>query len=145
MPKVHLFLSESDEKEVINAIQEAELNTSGEIRVHIEGKATKDAYERALDVFNELKMHQTEQRNGVLIYVATEDQKFVICGDKGINNVVADDFWDSTRDTIAEHFKKGNFKNGIVAGILSAGIQLKQFFPWQTDDENELSNEISKG
>ena len=145
MPKVHLFLSESDEKEVINAIQEAELNTSGEIRVHIEGKATKDAYERALDVFNELKMHQTEQRNGVLIYVATEDQKFVICGDKGINNVVADDFWDCTRDTIAEHFKKGNFKNGIVAGILSAGIQLKQFFPWQTDDENELSNEISKG
>ncbi len=145
MPKAHLFLSESDEKEVINAIQEAELNTSGEIRIHIEGKTTKDAYERALDVFNELKMHQTEQRNGVLIYVATEDQKFVICGDKGINNVVADDFWDSTRDTIAEHFKKGNFKNGIVAGILSAGIQLKQFFPWQTDDENELSNEISKG
>jgi uncharacterized membrane protein len=145
MPKAHLFLSESDEKEIINAIQKAELNTSGEIRIHIEGKANKDPYERALDVFNELKMHQTEQRNGVLIYVATEDQKFVICGDEGINNVVADDFWDSTRDTIAEHFKKGNFKNGIVAGILSAGIQLKQFFPWQTDDENELSNEISKG
>ncbi|WP_347175488.1 TPM domain-containing protein [Polaribacter uvawellassae] len=145
MPKAHLFLSEFDEKEVINAIQKAELNTSGEIRIHIEGKATKDTYERALEVFNELKMHQTEQRNGVLIYVATEDQKFVIYGDEGINNVVADDFWDCTRDTIAEHFKKGNFKNGIVAGILSAGIQLKQFFPWQTDDENELSNEISKG
>ncbi|WKD85083.1 hypothetical protein KCTC32516_00422 [Polaribacter huanghezhanensis] len=145
MPKAHVFLSESDEKEIINAIQKAELNTSGEIRIHIEEKANKDPYERALDVFNELKMHQTEQRNGVLIYVATEDQKFVICGDEGINNVVADDFWDSTRDVIAEHFKKGNFKNGIVAGILSAGIQLKQFFPWQTDDENELSNEISKG
>jgi len=145
MPKAHLFLSESDEKEVIKAIQKAELNTSGEIRIHIEGKATKDAYERALDVFNELNMHQTAQRNGVLIYVATEDKKFAICGDKGINDVVADDFWDSTRDTIAEHFKKGNFKDGIVAGILNAGVQLKQFFPWQTDDENELSNEISKG
>lgn len=145
MTKAHLFLSESDEKEVVNAIQKAELNTSGEIRIHIEGKANKDAYERALDVFNELKMHQTDQRNGVLIYVATEDQKFVICGDEGINNVVADDFWDCTRDTIAEHFKKGNFKDGIVAGILNAGVQLKQFFPWQTDDENELSNEISKG
>lgn len=145
MPKAHLFLSESDEKEVIKAIQKAELNTSGEIRIHIEGKATKDAYKRALDVFNELNMHQTEQRNGVLIYVATEDKKFAICGDKGINDVVADDFWDSTRDTIAEHFKKGNFKDGLVAGILNAGVQLKQFFPWLTDDENELSNEISKG
>jgi uncharacterized membrane protein len=145
MPKTNLFLSESDEQEVIKAIQKAELNTSGEIRIHIEEKATKDVYERALDVFNELNMHQTEQRNGVLIYVATEDKKFAICGDKGINEVVADDFWDSTRDSVAEHFKKGNFKNGIVAGILSAGIQLNQFFPWQTDDENELSNEISKG
>lgn len=145
MPKANLFLTETEEQEVIKAIQKAELNTSGEIRIHIEGKANKDSYQRALDVFNELNMHQTEQRNGVLIYVATEDKKFAICGDKGINDVVADDFWDSTRDTIAEHFKKGNFKDGIVAGILNAGVQLKQFFPWQTDDENELSNEISKG
>ena len=140
MPKTNEFLSKADEQEVIEAIQKAELNTSGEIRIHIEGKANKDAYERALDVFNELKMYQTEQRNGVLIYVAAEDRKFVICGDEGINNVVAEDFWDCTRDTIAEDFKKGNFKDGIVSGI-----QLKQFFPWQTDDENELSNEISKG
>ncbi|MDG1528656.1 MAG: TPM domain-containing protein [Polaribacter sp.] len=145
MPKTNEFLSKADEQEVIEAIQKAELNTSGEIRIHIEGKANKDAYERALDVFNELKMYQTEQRNGVLIYVAAEDRKFVICGDEGINNVVAEDFWDCTRDTIAEDFKKGNFKDGIVSGILNAGIQLKQFFPWQTDDENELSNEISKG
>ena len=145
MPKKNEFLSKADEQEVIEAIKDAELNTSGEIRIHIEGKANKDAYERALDVFNELKMHQTEQRNGVLIYVAAEDRKFVICGDEGINNVVAEDFWDCTRDTIAEDFKKGNFKDGIVSGILNAGIQLKQFFPWQTDDENELSNEISKG
>ena len=145
MPKAHLFLSESDEKEVISAIQKAEINTSGEIRIHIEGAAKKDPYQRALDVFNELRMHQTEQRNGVLIYIATEEHKFVICGDEGINNVVADDFWDCTRDSIAEHFKKGNFKEGIIAGILNAGEQLKQFFPFQSDDENELSNEISKG
>jgi uncharacterized membrane protein len=145
MPKTNEFLSKAYEQEVIEAIKDAELNTSGEIRIHIEGKANKDAYERALDVFNELKMYQTEQRNGVLIYVAAEDRKFVICGDEGINNVVAEDFWDCTRDTIAEDFKKGNFKDGIVSGILNAGIQLKQFFPWQTDDENELSNEISKG
>ena len=145
MSKSTPFLSEPDENKVIEAIKKAELNTSGEIRVHIEAKANKDAYQRALDVFNELNMHQTEQRNGVLIYVATEDHKFVICGDEGINNKVADDFWDCTRDIIADHFKKGKFKDGIIAGILNAGVQLKQFFPWQTDDENELSNEISKG
>ena len=145
MSKTNEFLSKTDEQEVIEAIKNAELNTSGEIRIHIEANANKDVFERALDVFNELKMYQTEQRNGVLIYIAAEDRKFVICGDEGINNVVADDFWDCARDTIAAHFKQGNFKDGIVAGILNAGIQLKQFFPWQTDDENELSNEISKG
>jgi uncharacterized membrane protein len=145
MPKANQFLSEQDELEIIEAIQTAELNTSGEIRIHIEGKATKDAYERALEVFNSLKMYNTQQRNGVLLYIATEDHKFVICGDEGINNAVADDFWDCTRDIMATHFKNRNFKEGIVAGILNAGEQLKTHFPWQSDDTNELSNEISKG
>ena len=145
MPKANQFLSEQDELEIIEAIQTAELNTSGEIRIHIEGKATKDAYERALEVFNSLKMYNTQQRNGVLLYIATEDHKFVICGDEGINNAVADDFWDCTRDIMAGHFKDRNFKDGIVAGILNAGEQLKTHFPWQSDDTNELSNEISKG
>ncbi len=145
MPKANQFLSEQDELEIIEAIQQAELNTSGEIRIHIEDSAQKDAYERALEVFNTLKMYNTQQRNGVLLYIATQDHKFVICGDEGINNAVADDFWDCTRDVIATHFKQQEFKEGIIAGILNAGEQLKQFFPWQTDDTNELSNEISKG
>jgi uncharacterized membrane protein len=145
MPKTNQFLSEQDELDIIEAIQTAELNTSGEIRIHIEGKATKDAYERALEVFNSLKMYNTQQRNGVLLYIATEDHKFVICGDEGINNAVADDFWNCTRDIMAGHFKDRNFKDGIVAGILNAGEQLKTHFPWQSDDTNELSNEISKG
>lgn len=145
MPKANQFLSEQDELDIIKAIQTAELNTSGEIRIHIEGKATKDAYERALEVFNSLKMYNTQQRNGVLVYIATEDHKFVIYGDEGINNAVADDFWDCTRDIMASHFKNRNFKDGIVAGILNAGEQLKTHFPWLSDDTNELSNEISKG
>jgi uncharacterized membrane protein len=145
MPKAAKFLSEKEELEIIEAIQKAELNTSGEIRIHIEGKANKDAYERALEVFNSLKMYNTQQRNGVLLYVATEDHQFAIYGDEGIDKVVADDFWNCTRDAMAAHFKKGQFKEGIIAGILNAGEQLKQFFPYQTDDTNELSNEISKG
>ena len=145
MSKATDFLSKEEEQEIVSAIQEAELNTSGEIRIHIEATSKKEAYERAQEVFGELQMHQTEQRNGVLLYLAVDDHQFAICGDEGIDKVVADDFWDCTRDIMASNFKKGNFKEGIIAGILNAGEQLKQFFPYQTDDTNELSNEISKG
>ena len=145
MSKQQQFLSKEEEQEIVEAIKLAETNTSGEIRIHIEGSSKKAPFERALEVFGELEMHQTEQRNGVLLYIAVNDHQFAICGDEGIDKVVADDFWDCTRDVMADHFKKGEFKKGIVAGILNAGEQLKQFFPWQIDDTNELSNEISKG
>lgn len=145
MPKKDQFLSKGEEQEIVAAIQTAETNTSGEIRIHIEATSEKKPLARALEVFEMLKMHQTEQRNGVLLYIAVNDHQFAICGDDGIDQVVADDFWDCTRDLIGSHFKKGQFKEGIVSGILHAGEQLKQFFPWQSDDANELSNEISKG
>ncbi len=90
-------------------------------------------------------MNETQLQNGVLIYLASADKQFVICGDKGINEVVATDFWDSTKETMAAQFKQGNFKQGLIDGITQAGEQLKTYFPWQTDDTNELSNEISKG
>jgi len=145
MPKVDQFLNKEAEQGIVAAIKMAETNTSGEIRIHIEATSKKEAYERALEVFGQIEMHKTEQRNGVLLYVAVDDHQFAICGDEGIDKVVADDFWDCTRDAMALHFKQGQFKEGIIAGILNAGEQLKQFFPWQTDDTNELSNEISKG
>ena len=145
MAKDNQFLSKEEEQEIVTAIQTAELNTSGEIRIHIEGTSKTAPFERALEVFGELEMQNTEQRNGVLLYLAVNDHQFAICGDEGVDKVVADDFWDCTRDVMAVHFKKGQFKEGIIAGILNAGEQLKQFFPWQTDDANELSNEISKG
>ena len=145
MPKENQFLTKDEEQEIVNAIKIAEASTSGEVRIHIESKSKKEPFERALDVFGELQMQHTEQRNGVLLYIAVNDHQFAICGDEGIDKVVADDFWDSTRDIMASHFKKGQFKEGIIAGVLNAGEQLKQFFPWQTDDANELSNEISKG
>ena len=98
-----------------------------------------------MEVFHQLKMDNTKEENGVLIYVATEDRNFVIYGDKGINDKVEDDFWESTKDVILNHFKKGDFKQGLVDGILMAGEQLKRHFPWQEDDENELSDQISRG
>ncbi|MEM8520163.1 TPM domain-containing protein [Flavobacterium sp. PL12] len=145
MSKVEDFLTSEEEQEIVAAICMAEQNTSGEIRVHIEKTTSLDAYDRALEVFQQLKMDQTELKNGVLIYVAVKDRNFVICGDEGINNVVKDDFWNSTRDAIVSHFKNGDFKQGLIAGIIKAGEQLQQYFPHLDGDVNELSNEISKG
>lgn len=145
MSKVEDFLTKSEEEEIIEAIRIAELNTSGEIRVHIEKASKTDAFDRALEVFHYLKMDNTKAQNGVLIYVAVEDKTFVIYGDKGINEVVSKDFWDSTKNIMQSHFKEGNFKQGLIDGILKAGKELETHFPWEKGDINELSDEISKG
>ena len=145
MSNVEDFLTQAEEQEIVEAIRIAEKETSGEIRVHIEKTTTKDAYDRAKEVFRELKMNQTELKNGVLIYLAVDDHNFVICGDKGINDVVEANFWDCTRDAMLAQFKQNQFKQGLVDGILRAGEQLKKYFPYQEGDNNELSNEISKG
>lgn len=145
MPYIEDFLTAIEEQEIVEAIRIAERETSGEIRVHIEQKCDIDVYERALDVFHILKMDNTKQQNGVLIYVAVDNKAFVIFGDQGINNVVATDFWNSTRDKIASQFKSGNFKQGIIDGITEAGKVLSTHFPWEHGDRNELDNTISKG
>ena len=145
MPGIENFLSKEEEEEIIAAIKIAEKNTSGEIRVHIESIPEKDPFERAVEVFHKLKMSNTTARNGVLIYIAVHRKKFVIYGDEGIDKVVPDDFWDTTKNTMETHFKQGNFKQGIIDGILKAGDALNTYFPREIQDENELSDTISKG
>lgn len=145
MSKVEDFLTQEEEREIVKAICVAEKNTSGEIRVHIEKTTTLDAFDRAKEVFHQLKMDETQLKNGVLIYVAVEDKTFVICGDQGINDIVENDFWNTTKEIMVANFKEGNFKQGLINGILSAGEELKKHFPWAENDTNELSNEISKG
>lgn len=145
MSKVEDFLTAEEEQDIIDAIRDAEKNTSGEIRVHIEQDSELDAFDRAMEVFHYLKMDNTKQQNGVLIYVAVAAKTFVIYGDKGINDVVPTTFWDTTKDVIQSHFKANRFKQGLIEGILKAGIELETHFPWLHGDTNELSNEISKG
>lgn len=144
MSKSEDFLTKQDEQEIVSSIVEAEKNTSGEIRVHIEEHSEKSPLDRAQEVFFELKMNETQDRNGVLFYICVSDKKFAIIGDKGINDVVESDFWDCTKDTVIANFKERNFKKGLVEGILRAGERLKHYFPYQSDDTNELSNEISR-
>ncbi len=145
MSKVEDFLTKAEEAEIVEAIRLAEKNTSGEIRVHLEKQTSIAPIERAVEVFHELHMDETQQRNGVIIYVAVKSKQFAIYGDQGINDKVADNFWNSTKDIMLDHFKNGRNKQALVDGIYSVGEQLKQFFPYQSDDTNELSNEISKG
>jgi uncharacterized membrane protein len=135
-----------EEKEMIReAIQSAEASTSGEIRVHIDNRCKEDVMDRAAWWFEKLKLHRTEQRNGVLFYLAVKDKKFAILGDAGINKATPDDFWDHIKERMTEHFLKGEFAVGLSKGILLAGEALRTHFPHQADDVNELTDEISFG
>lgn len=140
------FLSQTEEQEIVAAIVQAEKETSGEIRVHIEEFSDQPVLERAQQVFKILQMHKTSARNGVLFYVAVKNRQFAIIGDNGIDAVVPYDFWEATKKKVIDHFKTNQFKQGLIAGILHTGKQLKHFFPYQgTNDINELPNEISRG
>ena len=140
------FLTAEEQEKILAAIAQAENRTSGEIRLHVEGKCPTDVpLDHAKELFSRLEMDKTEQRNGVLIYLATASHRFAILGDEGIDRVVPDDFWGDVKDLMAARFQEGDFSGGLVEGIARVGEKLDEFFPWQTDDVNELPDEISFG
>lgn len=143
MPKDHF--STQDRKAITRAITDAEQNTSGEIRVHIESHCKEDVLDHAAYIFSMLNMHKTRLRNGVLFYLAFKDHKFAIIGDKGINQVVPENFWEDIKMHMRAKFKEGNYTQGLEEGIRMAGEQLKKHFPYQSDNVNELRNDISFG
>ncbi len=143
--KAKQFLTTEEEKLVVDAIKRAELNTSGEIRVHIESKCTKNVLERAVEVFNYLDMDETAEQNGVLIYLAIDSKKFAIIGDKGIDSKVPNDFWDAIKQDMAQAFSKGDYVGGLTNAIDAAGISLQKYFPYSINDINEQPDEISFG
>lgn len=145
MASTEYHMSGEEEALVVAAIRNAEKNTSGEIRVHIDPSSDKTALDRAKEVFVQLKMNETAAQNGVLFYLAVKEHQFAILGDVGIDKVVPDDFWDTTKDIVLAEFRKGDFAKGLQLGIEAAGEKLKTYFPYQSDDINELSDEISKG
>lgn len=145
MSKVEQFLTPTQEQQIVKAIKIAERNTSGEIRVHLEKSTKKPPMKRALEVFSLLKMHETEQRNGVLFYVAVESKKFAVIGDEGINKVIPANFWQEEKELILSYFKQKKPSEGLELAILEVGQKLKEFFPYQTNDKNELPDEISRG
>lgn len=137
------FFNEKEEAAIIKSIQEAEQNTSGEIRVHLHEAIDKSLMQDAKTAFRKMGMQKTLARNGVLIFLVPAEKKFAILGDKGINEVVPDDFWEGVKDKMQHFFRRGLFAEGVCAGIEQVGAQLGVYFPYQSNDKNELSNEIS--
>jgi uncharacterized membrane protein len=137
------FFSKEQKHLLLQSIKEAELATSGEIRLHIENHCKGDVFQRGVALFHTLHMHETAQRNGVLFYLAVKDKRFCIVGDKGIDQKVPPDFWDSIKNEMSQSFKEGKFAEGLCDAIGKAGKQLKVHFPYHSDDKNELADDIS--
>lgn len=140
------FFNKEQEEQLVAAIRAAEANTSGEIRIHLEKNYQgEDVVAEAWKTFFGLGMHHTQERNGVLIFLAPEQKTFAIIGDEGINKVTPPDFWQQERDLLQEHFRRSAFVEGLCKALSQVGEKLKVHFPHQDDDANELSDEISYG
>ncbi len=139
------FFTKEDEQRIIAAIKEAERQTSGEIRVHLERNYEGSITGAASRTFHKLKMDRTELHNGVLIFIVPSKHEFAIYGDQGINQKVPPHFWEDVRDVMQQNFRQGKFAEGVCLGIQLAGEKLREHFPWEKGDKNELSDEISYG
>lgn len=139
------FFTQEEEKQVVEAIKQAELNTSGEVRLHLAREIKSDPVKEAIRIFNKLGMQKTVQRNGCLVLLGLKNKKVAVVGDKGINEKVPENFWLDVVEIMVANFKEDKFVEGISRAILRIGEKLKQFFPYQREDVNELPDEISKG
>ncbi len=137
--------TKAEELLIVEAVRNAELETSGEIRVHVDRYCKSDPLLKAKNLFHHLKMDATALHNGVIIYVAIDDRRFAIYGDSGIAAKVEPDFWDTTAMAMREHFKTGQMVSGIIAGLKETGLRLKEHFPREDSDINEQTDEISYG
>ncbi len=139
------YFTKEEEETIVAAIKNAEMATSGEIRVHIEKYCKINVLDRAAEVFSILEMHKTKQRNGVLFYLAILDKQFAIIGDKGINEKIKDHYWGDVKEHLIARFKNNEFTLGLKEAITMTGQQLKDYFPAHENEENELADEISFG
>lgn len=140
------FFTEAQEQAIVQGIRDAERMSSGEIRVYIESRCSYvDPLDRAKEIFEKLQMFRTKQRNGVLLYLAMKDRQFAIFGDQGIHQKVGDDFWEKQKLELKRAFRSQNFVKGIVECLSGIGASLQSYFPYQSDDEDELPDDIVFG
>ena len=139
------FLTAEQQETVVAAVRLAEKGTSGEIRIHIDRICETEPVKRAEEVFGKLGMQKTQLRNGVLIYLAYESKVFAIIGDKGINDLVPEHFWEDVLSAMRIRFRNGEYTEGLAEAAVMVGEKLRDFFPYQEDDINEQPDEISFG
>jgi uncharacterized membrane protein len=138
------FFSPEEQERIVEEIRKAEDRTSGEIRVHLDRYSRETPVERAQRIFHQLGMTRTKARNGVLIYLATEDRKFAILGDEGIHRVVPEGYWEEVKEKMQKQIRDGRICEGICLGIREIGEKLKTYFPVEKNDRNELPDSISE-
>ena len=143
--KPHHFFSERERHWIAAAIRKAESETSGEIRVHVEGRCPGDPTGRAHEIFAALGMHRTTRRNGVLLYLAVRDRRLAVVGDEGMHRAVPERFWEGVAGEMERHFRTGRFLDGLLSGIERLGAELARHFPRARDDRNELPDIPSEG
>lgn len=145
MPGARNFFTNDEQEKILQEIASAELRTSGEIRLHIENFCYGNQVARATKVFTNLGMHQTRERNGVLLYIAARSHKVAIVGDQGIHEKLGTQFWEHLVENLIQQFKARHKAEAVIACIKELGEQLSRYFPRRDDDTDELSNEISFG
>lgn len=143
--KPHRFFRERERHWIVEAIRNAEARTSGEIRLHVEGRCPGDPGLRARVLFAALGMHRTASRNGVLLYLAVRDRKFAVVGDEGIHRAVPERFWEEVVAEMECDFRAGLFFDGMCRTINRVGAELARHFPRTPEDRNELPNIPSEG
>ena len=143
MPIARNFFNQQEQQQLVDAIAKAELKTSGEIRLHIANFCFGNEVKTAEKVFTKLKMQNTQERNGVLIYIATLSKKVAIIGDEGIHQKLGNEFWDKLVSKLIQKFKENKKAEALSECIIECGEQLGNFFPRKSDDKNELTNTIS--
>lgn len=138
---------EEDTRLIVKAIRQAEKSTSGEVRVFVENRCSwMDALDRAAELFFGLKMDKTEQRNGVLVYIALKDHQLAVFGDEGIHRKVGSEYWNNRVNEMLSSFNKHDYAKGIAECVIQIGDALQTHFPYERDtDKNELPDEIVFG
>src|SRR5436190_6528657 len=141
------FFSPEERQRIVEAIKQAEQQTSGEIRVFVESRCSyMDALDRALEIFSKEQMQNTVDRNAVLIYLAIKDRQLAVFGDEGIHKKVGNEYWNKQVQQMITHFNKENFAEGVRQCVLEVGEVLKDHFPYNKDtDKNELPDDIIFG
>ena len=141
--KFTTFFTVAERELIQSTIEKAEQATSAEIKLIVLRHCWQDIKRKATDLFRKHQLHKTKNRNAVLILLVTTNKEFLIYGDEGIHEKVGQTFWDDVKETMLLHFRQNEYGAGLQVGIERIGEKLKYFFPYQTDDQNEIGNEVS--